>query len=184
MPGEISTAVKCQHCGKAFYGPLKGLGFGSQETHGPRFMKFIEELFQHLAKEHTHIFDIAQQRGMELQGYLILNNYITTDEATIDQRNFFRWSLHQQTLKARAQNLEVKAQAIVDEWIADYGFRDYAAHPDTKTEGARFLSRVALKEKIYDALKELQTILEEPDLYKPAEESKVLAPNSGPRLVS
>jgi hypothetical protein len=50
----------------------------------------------------------------EFQGFALMRNFTTEDPAVQKQEDFFRWRLDQQTLRARAQKLEERAQMVAD----------------------------------------------------------------------
>jgi len=101
--------TKCRHCGKAFYGPRTVLKIGEQPPQ--RFMKYLAEINEHIAKQHPKEFELAFMLGAELQGMLVLANFDTSDPEVIDQRNYYRWKVHQATLAARIDDATILRKA-------------------------------------------------------------------------
>lgn len=174
---EIATATTCNLCGQTFYGPKTALG-GKLEPGdivGPRFMQFIEKLMAHIAERHPEHYQVSQAKANEFQGWMLLSIYSSDDPEVLDQRNYFRWSTHQATLKARAENLDVRAGQIAAEFFSKHRIA-YTCQQDgcpaaesTTLNGTPDDLTRALASTIEDVLKELRNFLEEPDAYTPVE---------------
>lgn len=183
MP-EIAMPTKCGICGRKFYGPAVGLtgNLKAGQQPPPRMVHFLQQLAEHMAKDHQEHYAYAMQKGFELQGWMILSRYTTEDPDVESQRDFLRWSLHQSTLSATAQNLDVRAREVAEEFI------DAKKEVLEKAIEEEFLNRCMeqasrrpkffetiieeltedLAGQIEDVLEELREILEEPDKYTPA----------------
>jgi hypothetical protein len=144
---QIAMVTACRHCPEKFYGPKTVLRIG--ETPPQRFYKYLAEINEHIAKAHPKEFEKAFMLGTELQGMLVLANYDTADPEVIDQRNYYRWKVHQATLQATIDDvtIERKTQELIDEVMKA---------PDI---------RVAMKEAIGKRMRELRDILQEPGVY-------------------
>src|SRR5258706_9545589 len=116
---EIATPTRCTLCGRTFYGPAAGLGLELRagEEAPPRMMHFVNELIKHIAAAHPAEFQLSMAKASELQGWMILSHFSSDDRRVTEQRDYFRWSIHQQTLNVRAQNLETRARQIATEFI-------------------------------------------------------------------
>lgn len=164
MPHEIALATACNHCQRKFYGPKGPVIVGERPQ--ARVAKFIESLGKHIVDAHP---DIAQQmtaRIWEFQGFALMRNYTTEDAQVRQQENYFRWKLHQMTLRCRAQKLEERADMVATESMS-------CLEPTTDPEQIeqRAAMHTIIRRSTHAALEELRGLLEEPDLYvaQPAE---------------
>lgn len=137
----------CRHCPARFYGPKTVLRVG--ETPPQRFWKYLAEINEHIAKAHPKEFEKAYMLGTELQGMLVLANYDTADPEVIDQRNYYRWKVHQATLQARIDDraIERKTQETIEAVLKATDIR------------------AAMKTEIEKRLKEMRDLLQEPGAY-------------------
>jgi DNA primase large subunit len=162
MPHEVAVATICNHCGRKFYGPPGPVIVGEQPA--ARFMRFVTVLGEHIQKHHITIAQQMVAMVWEFQGFALMRNFTTEDPAVQKQEDFFRWRLHQKTLRARAQKLEERAQMVADEVCAGIVPSE---DPEQIKQVAALRSLIAKRTNV--ALEELRQILEEPDLYKPLE---------------
>src|ERR1043166_4974421 len=92
---EIAQISRCRMCDEKFTGPPLVLVVG--ETAPARLARYIDTLTRHIAECHADVFTRAQVTAAELQGVLILGCYKTEDPQVNEQRDYLRWSVHQQT---------------------------------------------------------------------------------------
>jgi hypothetical protein len=159
--GGVLTETACRHCEKKFYGPTTILRVGEEAP--ARFYKYLAEINNHIAKRHPDIFQAAYIRGTELQGMLVMQNYESSDPEVIDQRNYYRWKVHQVTLNAKIDDATIARKA--DETLND-AFGPLDQPP---------ILRAALKMAIEKKLREIRDILQEPNAY--TEEAAAAAEN-------
>jgi hypothetical protein len=147
---EIASSTKCIHCGKVFYGPKQVLKIGEQPHH--RFFKYLAEINGHIVEKHPQQFELASTLGAEFQGMLILMNFESRDPEVLDQRNYYRWKVHQATLKMKIddQSIDRKVAETID--LA------------RKSETTDFFADIG--ERFVKLLRELRDNLQEPDAYK------------------
>lgn len=149
-PSEIATPTKCRHCGKVFYGPRAVLKVGEQPPQ--RFFKYLAEINEHIVKAHPMEFERAYVLGTEFQGMLLLSNYVSEDAEIVDQRNFYRWKVHQASLAARVPDAAIHQKAC------------------EAIEGVFATPSLRIKEELIAAvekqMRELRDILEEPGRYE------------------
>ena len=157
---ELAVPIQCTLCGRKFYGPSAAL-VGDTNAHGAQ--RLIQQLAKHIAEAHEPHFVAAQMQAAEFQGWKILSLYSTADPKVYQQWDFYRWRIHQASLRCRAVQLDVRARELAKE-ILDAVDADYA--PDTP-EG--IVDENEATRLILAVLEELRTITEEPDLYKPGE---------------
>jgi hypothetical protein len=159
MPHEIAVPTTCNHCGRKFYGPRGPIVIG--ERPAARFQSFIGQLGRHIMEAHPEVAQAMVALNWEFQGYALMKNFTTQDPAVQRNEDFFRWKLHQSTLRARARRLDDRAQMVADDVCSGI----------IPSEDAEQIKQVAalrklIQQKTAEALEELRQILEEPDLYK------------------
>jgi hypothetical protein len=147
---EVASSTKCIHCGQLFFGPRQVLKVGEQPHH--RFFKYMAEINGHIVEKHPQQFELASTLGAEFQGMLILMNYESRDPEVLDQRNYYRWKVHQATLKVKI------ADAAIDRRIAET--------IDKCFESPTLDFRATMKEHFTKLFRELRDELQEPDAYK------------------
>lgn len=162
MPHEIALATKCIHCGRKFYGPRGPVLIG--EVPAARFQTFIGQLGRHISESHPVIAEQMVALNWEFQGFSLMRNFETDDPGTRKQEDFFRWKLHQTTLRCRAQKLEERADLTAMDVI-----NCLEPTEDAEQIAQRDALRAVIREKTHAALEELRGLLEEPDLYKPVQ---------------
>jgi hypothetical protein len=165
---ELAIPIQCTLCPRKFYGPAAAL-IGDQHAHGAQ--RLIQQLMKHVAETHEQEFLGAQVLAAEYQGWRILSIFQTDDPKVNQQWDLFRWKIHQASLRCRAQKLDVRAREVVSEIESAINQRAGDAGFAFTDEDSKIIAA-----KIHDVLKELRDILEEPNLYTPAE--PVEAPKS------
>lgn len=156
---QIAMVTACRHCTVKFYGPRTVLRVG--EAPPQRFYKYLAEINEHIATKHPKEFEKAFMLGTELQGMLVLSNFDTADPEVIDQRNYYRWKVHQATLIARIDDVTItrKATECVEEVF----------HAPSLTLKQDLIAAVEKR------LRELRDLLQEPGAY--TEEGQPAGPN-------
>ena len=133
MPHEIMGITTCnlphpkkpgEACGAKFVGP-QHLVIGVHNGQGGHMAALFEKLIRHLVDVHPlHMQQIIMQ-GEEYKGMLYMLAFESADREFHEQRNYFRWSVHQRTLGARFTDkklgdfIEATATAAADEIVAD-----------------------------------------------------------------
>lgn len=124
MAYEIAGISTCMLCGAKFTGPTQaGLVIRPGQPNN-RVIQYYQTLVGHLMEKHRDHANAILLHGEEFKGMLYLMNFQSTDQAMQDQRNFFRWKIHQRTLNAHVtdQNIEKMvsdlAVSIVTEVLA------------------------------------------------------------------
>jgi hypothetical protein len=151
---EIAVATRCTICNRKFYGPRGPTVVGEQPA--GRMAHFVQQLGQHIAQAHPEQSQVMMLRIWEFQGWLLLSLFDTDDPKVSDQRDRFRWLIHQATLRCKAENLDLKAAEVANQlihWIVNGGDRDLEVIRSLTTD------------LCLSALQELRNITEEPDLY-------------------
>ena len=136
MPHEVMGITTCNlpHpkipgtvCGAKFVGPqhlvISGaLGNGQQTLQQSCLTGLLEKLVKHLVEQHPRVMGEVILQGEQYKGLLMMLNFSTTDKEFQEQRNYYRWSVHQQTLNARLTDerlglaVAVGVAAALDEW--------------------------------------------------------------------
>jgi hypothetical protein len=150
---EIAVATRCTLCNRKFYGPRGPAVVGEQPS--GRMAHFVQQLGEHIAQAHPEQSQMMMLRIWEFQGWLLLSLFDTDDPKVSDQRDRFRWLIHQATLRCRADKLDVKAAELA------HGLYDYIDREDP--DPGEIESYAA--QMLLGALQELRQITEEPDLY-------------------
>jgi hypothetical protein len=150
---EIAVATRCTLCPRKFYGPRGPTVVGEQPS--GRMAHFVQQLGEHIAQAHPEQSQMMMLRIWEFQGWLLLSLFDTDDPKVSDQRDRFRWLIHQATLRCRAENLDVKA-AVLAEALYEFIRRVDPDHDEIKEHAAKLFRA---------GLEELRQITEEPDLY-------------------
>ena len=192
MAHEIATPTKCLVCGRSFYGPTLAAPATLNGRPNHVLLNYLQKLHRHLMEEHPDAYAIADVQGAELRGYVILCHFKSQDPAVNEQRDRYRWSIHQLMLQARAQNLDVRAEQIAQEFIGSKFSLITRAGADPETDDVSLaiktndgqahifgpytlaLLKPMLREleedlalKVEGVLRELSDILEEPGKYAP-----------------
>jgi hypothetical protein len=154
---ELAVPIQCTLCERKFYGPSAAL-VGETNAHGAQ--RLIQQLAKHIAEVHEQHFVAAQMQAAEFQGWKILSLYSTADPKVYQQWDFYRWRIHQASLRCRAVQLDVRARELAKELL------EAITHDDGYQRGPAEDIATAM---ILAVLEELRTITEEPDLYKPGE---------------
>jgi hypothetical protein len=158
---ELAVPIQCTLCERKFYGPSAAL-VGDTNAHGAQ--RLIQQLAKHIAEVHEQYFVAAQMQAAEFQGWKILSLYSTADPKVYQQWDFYRWRIHQASLRCRAVQLDVRARELAKELL------EAITHDDGYQRGPAEDIATAM---ILAVLEELRTITEEPDLYKPGEPEQV-----------
>lgn len=160
--GEVAVAMKCIHCGKAFYGPRETVVVG--EKSGGRLMKHVGEMAGHIKEAHAEEFKRALVLGAELQGFLLMQQFTGEDATVRAMRDEYRWRIHQATLQLHISENAVarKARETVAA-VVDLVNKDFEDLSEKDKEELRNLIQAPI-EKV---LLELREILQEPGKYAP-----------------
>jgi hypothetical protein len=152
---ELAVPIQCTLCERKFYGPSAAL-IGNTNAHGAQ--RLLQQMAKHIAEAHEPHFVAAQMQAAEFQGWKILSLYQTADPKVAQQWDFYRWRIHQASLRCRAVALDERAAQVAQEVLDN--LHDAAPSYDLQDD---------IKQKVQAVLEELRAITEEPDLYKPAE---------------
>jgi hypothetical protein len=158
---ELAVPIQCTLCERKFYGPSAAL-VGETNAHGAQ--RLIQQLAKHIAEVHEQHFVAAQMQAAEFQGWKILSLYSTADPKVYQQWDFYRWRIHQASLRCRAVQLDVRARELAKDILTTMA-TERRKQPDASYEDIATA-------KILTVLEELRTITEEPDLYKPGDAAK------------
>ena len=108
---ELAVPIQCTLCGRKFYGPSAAL-VGDTNAHGAQ--RLIQQLAKHIAEAHEPHFVAAQMQAAEFQGWKILSLYSTADPKVYQQWDFYRWRIHQASLRCRVQKLDERAKQVAE----------------------------------------------------------------------
>lgn len=152
MPHEILLPTSCLHCGRKFYQPSP---ISHNRVDLRQWQEFTVKMRRHLAESHPE--QVAKFRTLLLgyDGFLLMSNFQSGDQAIEKQRDMYRWQLHQSTLRARAQNLDKRAAQVAADIL-----RELPNDSMIPVTGHAIIQR-----HILSVLEELRNVLEEPDLY-------------------
>lgn len=156
MSHELADITTCLHCGQKFSSPR--VTIIGQPT--ARLEQYLEALAKHLQEKHPQRGMIMAQHGAAFMELVFLRNFKTTDPELSEQQDRVRWQIHQQTLKARYPDENVKEQALglssillnAIRWTDD-------DHIDVDQTGALFAARLT------EAFTSIRDALEEPGKY-------------------
>lgn len=121
MPHEVMGITTCRlphptkpntRCGAKFVGPQHLMIGGSGNGQGSRMAGLLEKLVKHLVELHPRVMGDVILQGEQYKGLLMMMNFTTTDREFQEQRNYYRWSVHQQTLNARLTDEKLRAAAL------------------------------------------------------------------------
>lgn len=158
-PRPIGGIVSCKLCGAQFTGPaVLMIKPGQTNQEHERLKKFMEELARHTIEKHDGHDSAMQLKAHEYLAMLRLLNFVLHDPELTEQRDYFRWSVHQATLNATISDASIKGMSEqIAEEIAEEGTETLQLHIALKAFAA---------EKIAAALKNLRTELQEPGKFE------------------
>jgi len=104
---DLAGITTCLLCGVSFAGPRVAI-IGAHNGSG--FEQLMQALGAHLKQKHPEQGQIMMQNGAAFMEWLFLGNFKTTDAELSKQRDFVRWQVHQQTIKARWPDEQVREQ--------------------------------------------------------------------------
>lgn len=157
MPHEVSGITTCnlqkpdgKPCGATFAGP-QHLVIGAQN--GGRMATLFEKLLRHMMDEHPHHMQQILLKGEEYKGLLYMMAFTTTDQEFQEQRNYFRWAVHQQTLNASITDEKLGLRVTE---VAEAAAAEILAHGPVPWDIAKTVSRhfEKLVREMRDALQE------------------------------
>jgi hypothetical protein len=119
-----------------------------------RLNHYMEGLAKHLHSKHPEVGQAMVAAGAAFMELLFLRNFKTTDAELSEQQDRMRWQIHQQTLKARYpdENLREQAEAMAEDIFEE------ATH---NTEG-----RANISDMLEVAFRSIRDALEEPGKYE------------------
>lgn len=135
------------------------------EDKNARLHKYLSGLAKHLSEKHPDLGLQMAQHGAAFMEMLFLRNFKTTDPELSEQQDRVRWQVHQQTLKARYPDENLREQAdSVAEWLVGRTL-DYCPSLD-QTKIFEKIKSVYCKHLI-EAFTSIRDALEEPNKYAP-----------------
>jgi len=158
---ELADLTTCKHCGQSFTGPRIEV-IGQPQA---RLQAYIQILSKHFYEKHPREAQMMDIHTAIYSGLLFLMNFKTTDKELNEKRDQLRWTIHQQTLKARFSDESLKEQCgVLAETLWDLVY-DGTQHEDTKVEWKRIL---------LEAFTAIRDALEEPGKYPEAQTEQKL----------
>lgn len=148
---ELTDLTTCVLCGQQFTGPR--IAIVGQAT--ARLETYLSGLGAHINDKHPQAAQTMNLLGAQFMGLLFLMNFKTTDAELAEKRDQLRWTIHQQTLKARYSDENLKEQC-----------RDVARRLAMQYSGMEE-SVPVYEELLIDAFTGIRDALEEPGKYAP-----------------
>lgn len=166
----LADITTCVHCGQKFSHPRLTI-IGDNRA---RLNSYMKGLNDHLASKHPDLGMQMAQHGMAFMEMLFLMNFRTTDPELSEQQDRVRWQVHQQTLKARYpdENLKTQASELAAMLLDAIRLTDYE-HDGIVDDGE---TSDRFKLLVTEAFLSIRDALEEPGKYPMPERasSKVL----------
>lgn len=159
MPHEVSGITTCnlqkadgsgKPCGAKFAGP-EYIDLGQN---GGRMGQLFEKLLRHMMDEHPYHMQQILLKGEEYKGLLYMMAFTTTDKEFQEQRNYFRWAVHQQTLNASITDEKLGLRVTE---VAEAAAAEILSHGPVPWDIANTVSRHFEK-----MLREMRDALQEP----------------------
>lgn len=109
---ELAEINKCKLCGKSFAGPRIAI-VGNP---GARAQALVSKLVEHIGREHPQQMQAIAMDGAAYMGARYLMCFESTDTELLQQKDFVRWQVHQQTLNVRVrdENIKEQCEALAD----------------------------------------------------------------------
>jgi hypothetical protein len=157
---ELADITTCTHCGQKFSSPRVQI-IGEPTA---RLEQYLKALSKHLAEKHPELGQQMVQHGAAFMEMLFLRNFKTTDPELSEQQDRVRWQVHQQTLKCRYPDENLKGQAnALARHIAICAASDVPESQERKDWIDHMDS--AFTEMIAEAFTSIRDALEEPGKY-------------------
>lgn len=153
----VSGICTCKLCGQQFTGPAVLMIKPGQTAHThQRLKEFMEALARHVIEKHDGHDSAMQMKAHEYLAMLRLLNFTLADRELSEQRDYFRWSVHQATLNATISDAAITGvSGQLAEEIADEALPGVTVPDHEKLKG--FIAA-----KIAAALTDLRKELQEP----------------------